>query len=123
MSNAQPDVAREDQSTPTEGALLVAIVDSDLDKADAVKTCIRAAHGALFASNLLGDVVVADNASQDIARVAGACVVDVPLRGYDLAITAGCGAACGRYRRDRQYQRDTVRAPEDPGRVWPVEIP
>ncbi len=50
---------------------------------------------------MVGEVVVADNGStdgsQDIARAAGARVVDVPRRGYGAALLAGIAAAEGQY--------------------------
>ncbi|HWO90199.1 MAG TPA: glycosyltransferase family 2 protein [Gemmatimonadales bacterium] len=71
-----------------------------LNEAASVGHCVRAALEALAAAGLEGEVVVADNGSTDgspdIAREAGARVVEVPVRGYGAAYLAGLAAARGR---------------------------
>ena len=72
-----------------------------LNEAETLQTCIRKARGFLERSGIRGEVVVGDNGStdgsQELARRAGARVVDVPVRGYGAAIHAASLAARGRY--------------------------
>lgn len=72
-----------------------------LDEAKTIGVCVRKALAFLEKHDVQGEVVVADNGSldgsQDIARKAGARVVDVPLRGYGAALAHGIQAAQGRY--------------------------
>ena len=84
------------ESTPR-----VSVVIPCLNEADNIEECVRRAHAALEDAGLHGEVVVADNASQDgsaeLARRAGARVVDEPRRGYGSAYLAGFAAARGDY--------------------------
>jgi len=68
-----------------------------LNEAETLETCIRKARGAMQELGLRGEVVVADNGSadgsQEIARRAGARVVEVPVRGYGSALLGGICAA------------------------------
>jgi hypothetical protein len=72
-----------------------------LDEAATVGTCVAKARGFLQRSGVEGEVLVADNGSSDgsreIARQAGARVVEVARRGYGAALAAGIAAARGRY--------------------------
>lgn len=72
-----------------------------LNEAKTVGSCVRAACGYLEQAGVRGEVLVADNGSidgsQELAREAGARVVDVPLRGYGAALLAGIRAARGKY--------------------------
>jgi hypothetical protein len=72
-----------------------------LNEADTVATCVRKAIEALKAGALSGEVIVADNGStdgsQDLARQAGARVVDVSHKGYGHALMGGIAAARGTY--------------------------
>lgn len=84
-----------------EPALLVSVVMPCLNEAETLERCVRRALGAIEASGLTGEVLVADNGStdgsQEIARRAGARVVDVPERGYGAALLGGIAAARGRH--------------------------
>jgi len=84
-----------------EPALLVSVVMPCLNEAETLERCVRRALGAIEASGLPGEVLVADNGStdgsQEIARRAGARVVDVPERGYGAALLGGIAAARGRH--------------------------
>jgi glycosyltransferase involved in cell wall biosynthesis len=72
-----------------------------LNEARTIGSCIRAARQFLAASGVKGEILVADNGSDDgsdrIAREAGARVVHVAQRGYGAALLAGVDAAQGRY--------------------------
>src|SRR5215211_3958313 len=72
-----------------------------LDEADCVATCVRTAQRVMAEARIDGEVVVADNGSQDgsgeLAGAVGAHVVHEPRRGYGSAYLAGFAAARGRY--------------------------
>ena len=72
-----------------------------LDEAETVGRCVAKARGFLERSGIDGEVLVADNGSSDrsaeIARQAGARVVEVAQRGYGRALAAGIASARGRY--------------------------
>lgn len=72
-----------------------------LDEAETLRVCIDKARGFLSRADIAGEVLVADNGSTDgspqIAREAGARVVDVPARGYGSALLTGIHAARGRF--------------------------
>jgi hypothetical protein len=80
---------------------LVSVVIPCLNEAESIEDCVRAAWRALEDSGLTGEVVVADNDSEDgsgeLAAAAGARVVHEPRRGYGSAYLAGFAAARGRY--------------------------
>ncbi len=79
----------------------VTVVIPCLNEAESIERCVIAASGALRAGGLAGEVVVADNGSDDgspeLARKAGALVVHEPRRGYGSAYLAGFAAARGDY--------------------------
>jgi glycosyltransferase involved in cell wall biosynthesis len=81
--------------------LLVSVVIPCLNEAEQITECVIAAHKALAGAGLSGEVVVADNGSDDdsaeLARKAGARVIEEPRRGYGSAYLAGFAAARGRY--------------------------
>lgn len=90
------------ESRPAEQvAVELSVVLPCLNEAETLETCVRKAQGSLRRLGVRGEVVVADNGStdgsQDIARQAGARVVDVPRRGYGAALMAGIEAARGEY--------------------------
>ncbi len=72
-----------------------------LNEAETLGTCIAKARGFLDRAGLSGEVLVADNGSTDgspdLAREAGARVIDVRARGYGAALAAGIDAALGRW--------------------------
>jgi hypothetical protein len=78
---------------------LVSVVLPCLNEAGSVGDVIREIQEAFAAAGIHGEVIVADNGSDDgspdLARDAGARVVHVPLRGYGAALTAGFAAADG----------------------------
>jgi glycosyltransferase involved in cell wall biosynthesis len=72
-----------------------------LDEAETIAECVASARAVLEESGLSGEVIVVDNGSTDrsgeLAREAGAQVVDEPRRGYGSAYLAGLAAAGGDY--------------------------
>lgn len=82
-------------------AIEVTYVLPCLDEAKTLPVCLEKAKKSLAELDLPGEIVVADNGStdgsQDLARRAGARVVDVPLKGYGAALRAGIAAANGRF--------------------------
>jgi glycosyltransferase involved in cell wall biosynthesis len=81
--------------------LIVSVVIPCLNEAENIERCVSTALRVLRESDIRGEVVVADNASDDdsaeLAARAGARVVHEPRRGYGSAYLAGFGAARGRY--------------------------
>jgi glycosyltransferase involved in cell wall biosynthesis len=86
----------EEQSTP-----LVSVVIPCLNEAENIEMCVTAALEALRAMDVPGEVVVADNNSEDdsalLAERAGARVIVERRRGYGSAYLAGFAASRGRY--------------------------
>jgi hypothetical protein len=86
----------EEQTTP-----VVSVVIPCLNEAANIEECVGAALGALSAMGVVGEVVVADNDSEDdsarLAEQAGARVVVEQRRGYGSAYLAGFAASRGRY--------------------------
>jgi glycosyltransferase involved in cell wall biosynthesis len=83
------------------GAPLVSVVIPCLNEAGNIEECVRSALQALRGMDVSGEVVVADNDSEDdsarIAEQAGARVVVEQRRGYGSAYLAGFAASRGRY--------------------------
>ena len=81
--------------------LLVSVVIPCLNEEENIEACVVAARKALDDASIAGEVVVADNASDDrsaeLAAAAGARVVSEPRRGYGSAYLAGFAAAEGTY--------------------------
>ena len=79
----------------------VSVVLPCLNEAETLDVVIRKAQSSMAALGVHGEVVVADNGSDDgsqaIALAAGARVVDVPVRGYGAALQAGFVASRGRF--------------------------
>ncbi len=83
------------------GAPLVSVVIPCLNEAENIEQCVRAAQAVILGMGVIGEVVVADNASEDdsarLATAAGARVVHEPRRGYGSAYLAGFAASRGKY--------------------------
>ena len=81
--------------------LLVSVVIPCLNEEENIEQVVRVAREVLQREGIPGEVVVADNASDDrsaeLASAAGARVVHEPRRGYGSAYLAGFAAARGRY--------------------------
>ena len=81
--------------------VLVSVVIPCLNEEENIEACVASARAAMDAAGINGEVVVADNASEDrsaeLAAAAGARVVHEPRRGYGSAYLAGFNAARGEY--------------------------
>jgi glycosyltransferase involved in cell wall biosynthesis len=79
----------------------VTILMPCLNEAETLSTCIRKAHIGCQNAGITYEILVADNGSTDgspeIARAAGADVIEVPIRGYGAALRAGIQAARGNF--------------------------
>ncbi len=82
-------------------APLVSVVIPCLNEAENIEACVSRALAAMEGAGLPGEVIVADNDSEDasaeLAVAAGARVVHEPRRGYGSAYLAGFAAARGEY--------------------------
>jgi glycosyltransferase involved in cell wall biosynthesis len=79
----------------------VSVVIPCLNEAENIEECVDRAFDALAVHRIPGEVIVVDNGSEDesaeLARGAGATVIDEPRRGYGSAYLAGFAAARGDY--------------------------
>jgi glycosyltransferase involved in cell wall biosynthesis len=79
----------------------VSVVIPCLDEAETIAECVIRARAVLDESGLEGEVIVVDNGSTDgsgdLARAAGANVVEELRRGYGSAYLAGLSIARGDY--------------------------
>jgi glycosyltransferase involved in cell wall biosynthesis len=80
---------------------VLSVVIPCLNEAENIEACVLAAMEAIVRMGVNGEVVVADNNSDDdsarLAEQAGARVVIEPRRGYGSAYLAGFAASRGRY--------------------------
>jgi glycosyltransferase involved in cell wall biosynthesis len=80
---------------------LLSVVIPCLNEAENIELCVDLALSAIAKAGIAGEVIVADNDSDDgsaeLARGAGARVVHQPARGYGSAYLAGLAAARGQY--------------------------
>jgi glycosyltransferase involved in cell wall biosynthesis len=87
--------------SPPQDELLVSVVIPCLNEADNIERCVSWARTTLAEHGIAGEVVVADNGSDDdsaaLALKAGARLVSERRRGYGNAYMAGFAAARGRY--------------------------
>src|SRR5215216_4072831 len=79
----------------------VSVVIPCLNEAENIVQCVQSALRVLAENKIAGEVIVADNGSDDgsaaLADAAGATVVSEPRRGYGRAYLAGFAAARGDY--------------------------
>jgi glycosyltransferase involved in cell wall biosynthesis len=72
-----------------------------LNEAETIETCVKKALKSLKENNINGEVLVADNGSQDgsqeIAIKNGARVISVPVKGYGSALIEGTKQALGKF--------------------------
>jgi glycosyltransferase involved in cell wall biosynthesis len=89
------------ERTEQTSAIEVSIIMPCLNEAETLETCIRKAQWFIAENDLAGEVIIADNGSddgsQEIARRLNAIVVNVPTKGYGSALKGGIAAARGRY--------------------------
>jgi hypothetical protein len=99
VSTTQPRFSRS--APPENPDVLVSVVIPCLNEEGNIEKCVTRALEVLEEHEIRGEVVVADNASDDrsaeLAAAAGARVIHEPRRGYGSAYLAGFGAARGRY--------------------------
>jgi hypothetical protein len=90
------DADRESPST-----VKVSVVIPCLNEAASIERCVERAREAMEGEGWRGEVIVADNGSEDgsadLAQQAGALIVHEPRRGYGSAYLAGFAAATGDY--------------------------
>jgi glycosyltransferase involved in cell wall biosynthesis len=101
MASIQRTPAGPNGSASPADQVEVSVVIPCLNEAENIEECVRRSLAALAESGIAGEVVVADNASDDgsaeLAAAAGARVVHEPRRGYGSAYLAGFGAARGEF--------------------------
>jgi len=102
MSTLAPTSATPSATDPADSAApLVSVVIPCLNEAENIESCVTAALEAIMRMGVHGEVVVADNNSEDdsarLAEQAGARVVVERRRGYGSAYLAGFAASRGRY--------------------------
>ena len=98
---AHPSFAASVSSPEQAGTPVVSVVIPCLNEAENIESCVAAALDAILKMGVSGEVVVADNDSDDDsarrAEQAGARVVVERKRGYGSAYLAGFAASRGRY--------------------------
>jgi glycosyltransferase involved in cell wall biosynthesis len=98
---AQPSTPTSPARAEHDGAPLVSVVIPCLNEAENIEACVHAAQEAIVRMGVQGEVIVADNDSEDdsarLAQAAGARVVVERRRGYGSAYLAGFAASRGRY--------------------------
>ena len=101
MSSVKSTPAGLDQPGASVEHPEVSVVIPCLNEAGNIEECVRRSRATLEAAGLEGEVVVADNGSQDgsaeLAAAAGAHVVHVARRGYGSAYLGGFEHARGEY--------------------------
>jgi glycosyltransferase involved in cell wall biosynthesis len=102
MSIAEPLLSPDPEVlSPAPGEPLVSVVIPCLNEAANIERCVAWARTTMAEHGIPGEVVVADNDSEDesaaLATAAGARVVHERRRGYGNAYMAGFTAARGRY--------------------------
>jgi glycosyltransferase involved in cell wall biosynthesis len=79
----------------------LSVVIPCLNESATLPGCIASARDLILAAGCPGEIIVADNGSDDgsaeIARRMGVRVVDVVVRGYGAAAISGCRSARGRW--------------------------
>jgi glycosyltransferase involved in cell wall biosynthesis len=100
MSTIQHETTDATSLAAGEG-LAVSVVIPCLNEEETIAVCVRRAREVLDGHDIAGEVIVADNDSDDasarLAAEAGAIVVHEPQRGYGSAYMAGFAVARGRF--------------------------
>src|SRR5262245_25772210 len=101
LKRMQPFATQAQSTAPAIEALELSIVMPCLNEAETLESCIRKAQNFLHHEKIRGEVIVADNGSNDgsqlIAHRLGARVVSVGSLGYGNALIGGIQAATGKY--------------------------
>lgn len=102
MSTIEHTGVASEAAVPDSGErVVVSVVIPCLNEAENIEECVTRARRALEENGIAGEVVVADNGSDDgsadLAERAGARVVHERRRGYGSAYLAGFAAARGDY--------------------------
>ncbi len=101
MSTLAPTSAPPSASDSEDDVPVVSVVIPCLNESENIEACVHAALEAIVRMGVHGEVVVADNNSEDdsarLAERAGARVVVEKRRGYGSAYLAGFAASRGRY--------------------------
>ncbi|HVE68579.1 MAG TPA: glycosyltransferase family 2 protein [Solirubrobacteraceae bacterium] len=101
MSTVERTTAALRAQPPSGTPPRVSVVIPCLNEAETIEECVRRARAAMDEAAIPGEVVVADNGSEDgsaeLAEAAGAHVVREPRRGYGSAYLAGFASAQGDY--------------------------
>jgi glycosyltransferase involved in cell wall biosynthesis len=89
-------------STPRQtDEIELSVVMPCLNEAETLATCIRKVQAAFAQGGIVGEVIIADNGSNDgsqaIASQLGVRVVEVKAKGYGNALMGGIAAAKGRF--------------------------
>lgn len=99
-----PTIALQDVSTAHSKAgheIELTILMPCLNEIETIVQCITKARDYLERSNIVGEILIADNGSTDgsqaTAEAHGARVVAIPTKGYGSALIGGIRAARGRY--------------------------
>jgi glycosyltransferase involved in cell wall biosynthesis len=101
MSTIERTEGTAQLAPPAQQTLLVSVVIPCLNEAETITECVTRARRAMDTAGIPGEIVVADNGSEDgsaeLAAAAGARVVHEPRRGYGSAYLAGFSVALGRH--------------------------
>jgi glycosyltransferase involved in cell wall biosynthesis len=101
MSTLAPVSDRPARLATQQESPVVSVVIPCLNEAENIESCVAAALEVIVRMGVPGEVVVADNNSEDdsarLAEAAGARVVVERRRGYGSAYLAGFAASRGRY--------------------------
>ena len=101
MASTHSTPAGTSETASSASPVEVSVVIPCLNEAENIEECVRRSQAALDEAGIPGEVVVADNDSDDgsaeLAAAAGARVVHEPRRGYGSAYLAGFAAARGEY--------------------------
>ena len=101
ISTKETPINRRIDQLEQGSALEVSIIMPCLNEAETLETCIKKAQWFIAENDLAGEVIIADNGSndgsQEIARKLNARVVNVPAKGYGSALKGGIEAARGKY--------------------------
>ncbi len=101
ISTRETPINRGVEQVEQGSALEVSIIMPCLNEAETLETCIKKAQWFIAENDLAGEVIIADNGSndgsQEIASRLNARVVNIPAKGYGSALKGGIEAARGKY--------------------------